>query len=262
MRKRKRRKIAAIVGGVSAVVVSALAIVAFLGRFVGTFTVTLETRNVDLTLSEKSDFVNRTSFLRVNDLVPFQEFTYCNFERYGGDEVIDSETTSYDLGLNPATDEDDVDTLNFFKYTFFVKNVGLNPAKYNLALNILESVNSDDGRSLLDTMRVMIYEDGVKTVYAKRSSVPHTGSDGKADYRAPISISEYDATEEYTFQGYAEMFESSDVVTTFSDQTINIDEVRRYTIVTWLEGFQSSNEETAPKGASIKLGVEINAYEN
>ena len=58
------------------------------------------------------------------------------------------------------------------------------------------------------------------------------------------------------------MFDSSQVVTTFSDQPIDVDEVRRYTIVTWLEGFQSSNTELAPKGATIKLGVEINAYEN
>lgn len=262
VRKRKRRIIAAIVGGVSTVVVSSLAIVAFLGRFVGTFTVSLETRNVELTLSEKSDFVNRTSFLRVNDLAPFHEFTYSSFERYGGDEVIDSEQTSYDLGFTPGSEDGSGASMNFFKYTFFIKNVSVHPARYNLSVNILESVNSDDGRSLESTMRVMIYDNGSKTVYAKRASTPHIDEEGKADYRAPVSISEYDATEEFKFQGYAEMFDSSQVVTTFSDQPIDVDEVRRYTIVTWLEGFQSSNTELAPKGATIKLGVEINAYEN
>ena len=76
VKKRKRRKVALLVGGVSTIVVTSLAIVSFLGRFVGTFTVSLETRNVDLTLSEKSDFANRSSYLRVNNVSHFQEFTY------------------------------------------------------------------------------------------------------------------------------------------------------------------------------------------
>jgi len=42
---------------------------------------------------------------------------------------------------------------------------------------------------------------------------------------------------------------------------IDVGEMRRYTIVTWLEGFRSDNTKPAPAGASIKLGVEINAYE-
>ena len=39
--------------------------------------------------------------------------------------------------------------------------------------------------------------------------------------------------------------------------------MNRYTVVTWIEGYdpQSGGDE-APEGASIKLGVEINAYEN
>ena len=45
-------------------------------------------------------------------------------------------------------------------------------------------------------------------------------------------------------------------------EDIEVGEVRKYTVVTWLEGFRSSNDKLAPEGASIKLGVEINAYEN
>ena len=260
VKKRKRRKVALLVGGVSTVVVTSLAIVSFLGRFVGTFTVSLETRNVDLTLSEKSDFANRSSFLRVNNVSSFQEFTYSDFEEFG-DEIIDSEQSDVLLGANYASGSNEVESLNFFKYTFYVRNVGKEPAKYDFNLNILENVQSKDGRSLDDTMRVMVYTNGDKKVYAKPESVPHIGPDGNPDYRSPISIDEKDATPAYPFMGYADPFTSSEVVTTISGIQLDIGETKRYTIVTWLEGFQSSNYQTAPEGATIKLGVEINAYE-
>ena len=58
------------------------------------------------------------------------------------------------------------------------------------------------------------------------------------------------------------MFVSPTTILTSTDNPLGVNEIRRYTIVTWLEGFRSSNEQLAPDGATIKLGVEINAYEN
>ena len=261
VRKRKRRLWVLLGGGVSLSVVGSLAIIAFLGRFVGTFTVSLETRDVDIALSEKRTAGTNSTFLRVDPIYPFQEFTYSDFDRRFGDEMIDSEDTDFSLGAN-LNANNEIDSLNFFKYTFYVKNVGTTPAKYDFKLNIADNVLSDDGRSLIDTMRVMVYEDGQKTVFGKGQTIPHKGTYGEADYRPPISINEYQATEAEPFMGYAEVFTSSKVVTTFSRLTINVGEAKRYTIVSWLEGFQSSSTEPAPKGATIKLGVEINAYEN
>ena len=263
VRKRKRRVIVLIAGGVSLSVIVSLSIIAFLGRFVGTFTVSLETRDVEIALSEKQASGSNSSFLRVDQLWPFQEFTYSYFDqKIGGDEVIDSEETDYTIGAN-MNEKGEYDSLNFFKYTFYVKNVGTLPAKYDFKLNILDDVVADDGRSLLDTMRVMVYENGEKTVFGKGETVPRKNKNtGEADYRPPISIREEQATEQEPFMGYAETFVSSKVVTTFSRMTINVGEAKRYTIVSWLEGFRSSSTEAAPKGATIKLGVEINAYEN
>ena len=263
VRKRKRRRIVAIVGAASSAVIVSFAIIAFLGRFVGTFTVSLESRNVDLTLLEKKDSTHESSFLRVNTLVPFQEFTYSYFDNYGGDVVIDSEDSDSNLGANYSPSDGSLTSLNFFKYTYYVKNVGAEPAKYDWSVKISDNVLSFDGRSLLDTLRVMIYVDGVKSVYGKALTVPHYDSEGKADYRPPISVDEHDATDEFPFMGYVDKnFSSSEVVTTFRGESIDVNESKRYTIVAWLEGFRSSNEEFAPRGAKIKLGVEINAYEN
>ncbi|MCR5185189.1 MAG: hypothetical protein K6C32_03830 [Bacilli bacterium] len=262
VRKRKRRIWVLIAGGISLSVVVSLSIIAFLGRFVGTFTVSLETRNVEIALCNKKVAGDSSTFIRVDSLWPFQEFTYSDFERRFGDDVIDSEETDYTLGANQDA-EGKYDSLNFFKTTFYVKNVGTTPAKYDFKLNIADNVLSEDGRSLIDTMRVMVYEDGKKTVYGKGETIPHKNAvSGEADYRAPVSVRESEATESEPFMGYAETFASSKVVTTFQRLTINVGEAKRYTIVSWLEGFRSSSTEPAPKGATIKLGVEINAYEN
>ena len=247
VKQRKKRRRNAIIGGIGAIGVATFCIVAFLGRYTGTFTVSLEAKNVELTLSEKSSFENRSSFLRVNEVPSFQEFTYENFKKYGGDEKLDNEETGVFYGANPNNE-----SLNFFKYTFFVKNVGIIPAKYNLSLQMKESVAASDGRTLDDTIRVAVYNNGEETVYAK----------GNLNTPAPISVSEGEATEEYPFRGYATNFVSSKEIMRQEGVEMNVGEVRRYTIVTWLEGFRSSNTQLAPKGATIKLGVEINAYEN
>ena len=261
VRKRKRKKRAVIIGGIALIGLTSLCITAFLGRYVGTFTVSLESKDVNLTLSEKSSFKESTSFLRVHELPPFQEFTYKDI-REVGDDVIDSEDSDYTLGANP-----EMESMRFFKYTFFIKNAGYQPAKYDLSLRIKESVASSDGRKLDDTLRVMVYQNGGEPkVYAKRLSVPHQDEEGNpGDYRAPISVDKNESTEEYPFEGYADMFVSTEeIMTQKGDQAISLQpgQVRKYTIVTWLEGFRSSSEQTAPEGASIKLGVEINAYEN
>ena len=262
VRKRKRRLIVALVGGISAMAISSLAIISFLGRFVGTFTVSLEARNVDIALSEKRSG-SHSSYLRVKQLSHFQEFTYADFDRRFGDEVIDNEETNYTLGANySSTDSSKIESLNFFKYTFYVQNAGSTPAKYDFSLNIIENILSSDGRSLIDTLRVMVYEDGKKTIYGKAVDSGHYDEAGNPDYRPPISVDEHDATESNPFMGYAETFASPKVVTTFSGKQINVGDAKRYTIVTWLEGNLSSNTENAPQGATIKLGVEINAYEN
>ena len=256
LKRRRRRIAAAIIGGIGTTGVATLSIAAFLGHRVGSFTVSLEAKSVELTLSEKSDFKERTSFLRLNEVPEFQEFAYCDFERNYGDQVIDSEDTDYTLGENKNN------KLNFLKYTFFVKNVGDDPAKYDLSLVIKENIPSDDGRSLEDTMRVMVYTDGVPEVYAKWLSNPRKDANGELDYRAPISVDEDKASPEYPFEGYAKTFVSQTEVMNQKEKVLESGEYRKYTVVFWLEGFRSSNDLTAPSGASIKLGVEINAYEN
>ena len=258
----------AIGAGVASVVVSTFAIVAFLGRFVGTFTVSLDTGDVQLALSESSSFKKQSSFLRIDSLPTFQETTYLDLP---SDEVLDTEETDYLVGANYKDDNKTVTSLNYFKYTFYVKNVGAKAAKYDLKVKITDNKAGESGSSLDDTLRAEIFETNVlteervrKEVYAKRAAVHHDDESGEANFQEAISISEYQAGSPENFPGYATMFESANVIATIPVKDFTSGDIRRYTVVTWLEGEdpQSNHTILAPKGARIKLGVEINAYEN
>lgn len=268
VKKRKRRKWVAISAGIASCVLSTFIIIAFLGRFVGTFTVSLNTGNVELALSDSIEYQRRDTYLRIDSIPTFHEFSYSSLPT---DVDLDSEEHNYLYGAIIDDDTGEAKSLNYFKYTFYVKNVGHIAAKYSLKINITDNKAGEGGRTLDDTLRVMLYENDAyendshnKVVYAKKAAVHRIDEDGNANFQEPISISEEDATESEPFMGYAEMFESPNVVTTLTVSNFKPDEIRRYTIVNWLEGYdpQSNNYSAPPKGARIKLGVEINAYEN
>ena len=261
VRRRKRRMWAAIIGGIGVTGVATFSIAAFLGHRVGSFTVALESKNAKLTLSEKSSFEDRTSFLRVGEVPSFQGYSYTDLKKYG-DDAINSEDYSYELGIK--SNKNDKKWTDFLKYTFYVKNVGEDPATYDFSLKIKEIVASSNGSTLEDSLRVMVY--GVEEepkVYAKRLQVPRLDENQKADYRAPVTVNENDAVYwDIPFEGYTEMFKSNEEIVTKKTIDLQPDEVRKYTVVTWLERFQLSGDADTLKGASIKLGVEINADEN
>ena len=268
VRKKKRRILVAIITGISSAVVTSLGIISFLGRTVGSFTVKLETGKVMLTLSEEKSFKTQSSYLRISELPGFHETTFTSIiER--GEDALDSESTDYMYGANYGRDGRTVTSLDFFKYTFYVKNVGLEAATYDISLNLIYSKAADDGRILEDTVRVMLYDNDDENthnrmVYAKRSATHHIDEEGNAKFNEAISIPKEEETSLDAFQGYAELFESSTVVTRRRVEDFQVGQIKRYTVVYWLEGYdpQSSNFDLPPENAKIKLGVEINAYEN
>lgn len=264
VKKRKRRIAAAIVGCACTFATAALIIVSFLGRYTGTFTITLDENNVDLSLSLKKDFKDPSTVLLVNSLPQYDEKDY-NYI-LANKNVIDTEETDYLQGLN------DGNTLDYFKYTFYVKNTGGKTARYNFMVNILE--NSPDTKTgeryLDDVLRVAIYEsdnldsvsEGEPTVYAKRAYTPHKNENDEYTYQEYKSVSREDATEDDICYGFAEMFESKDRIATLRVKNFEPEQIKRYTIVTWLEGNDPESIGEAPQGAKLKIGVEINAYEN
>ena len=279
VKKKKRRKVVAVITGISGITVAVLVIISFLGKYVGTFTIKLESGSMRLALSEYSgnvsseddpdnpdptpihdDYAELSTYLRVNALYPFHETTYSHLMDVG-DDVLDSEKTSWDYGAN-LDNFGEVSSLNYFKFTFFVRNLGSQAANYELSLNITDSRAGTDGRTLEDTMRVMLYEnyetskDHRKRIFAKTSATKHYDEEGKASFQEAISYTQdYADKRHLPFYGYAEEFESSERITSYKVENFMGYEVMRYTVVYWLEGYdpQSTTELTAPQNAVINI---------
>jgi len=277
VKKRLRRRVAAIVGGIGTTGVVALGIIAFLGRYTGTFTVSVNNGEISLSLATEKAFQNPESLLRVSEAYPYEEFTYSAFP---SDDVLDSEESE---SFSPCRVNEDgaIESVNYFKYTFYVKNVGSEIANYVMSINVVENQLSQDGRSLLDTLRVMVYSNDAESethdygIFAKKSAYVHEYYDEEGDL--------HDTYQEFVNfyplgkpipsvldHPLATSFVSDDVIARFRVNGFGIRAMQRYTAVLWLEGedpqsYQFSDDMEklkAPVGASIKLGVEINAYEN
>ena len=269
VRKRRRRKIAAVVAFFAAIGVTSLIVTSFLGHTTGTFTVAVVNSSVSLALSTTEDFANQTSFLRIDNLPRLKETTY---ECLPAADILDNEEVTYkDLILKGETEKDDY--LEVIKYTFYVKNVGNTTAKYNLNVNVSDRTKAIDGtgRTLDDTLRVMVYENDPSkegrlepTVFAKEAAEYNYDVDGNKTRREFISTYPSGSNQEDAEHKLATSFLPGQTVAKYSVSNFAKNYIKRYTIAIWLEGEdpQSTNDKQFPEGASVKLGVDIAAYEN
>lgn len=266
VKRRKRKKAAAIISAVASVGLAVFIIVSFLGQRVGTYTVGLYNNDIQLTLSEHSTFEERSTFLRVDDIAKLGSYCYQSFKTKGQLDLdaINSEFTTY-KDFAEKDDDGNVTSCPFFKYTFFVKNIGSKTAKYNMNLNIIE--NTPDrltGKYLDEVLRVALLEDGDvdnMTVYAMKSIDNTHRSEEQPDVETDA---EYICGPSFTYKyaGMAEKFLSADKVGIHKVTDFKANEVHQYTLIYWIEGDDHECEDPFPREAKIRLGVEINAYEN
>ena len=281
VKKRKRRKLAALVALFSSIGVASLVTISFLGRTVGTFTVALKNSEVRLGLCEKKDASSFSTYLRVNSSSNYIEHSYEFFKDQL--DVLDLENqytpVTYGEKDQPYTDKDGNlkkgKCLEFFKYTFYIKNIGSKTAAYELKINISDRTRADDntGRSLDDTLRVMVYENKSDSdehnhkIYAKKPVANNYDIDGKETSREFIVYDEDRPNPNREADDYRlvdDSFASGDTVVEYKVGNFLKNEMMRYTIVFWLEGGdpQSLPNQDYPEGATLKLGVDITAHEN
>lgn len=255
VKRKRRRKIAAIFAIIGAVGVSIFAIVAFLGHQVGTFTVNLKNSGVSLTMYQHSDHMEEeeTTYLSVNDL---QNFTaaysykwFLNEAKGNTFDKIHNENTDSTLGQSSVGNG-----LGFFKYTFFIRNSGSIDASYDMDIELTENIKPNNGAASLDEyLRLMIFEaDRSPIVYARRSKSRYDSS--HENYKEYISGPE--GTTNYF--GEAELFESDTVLATVTNN-LKSGESKMYTLLFWLEGEDNECKEL-PDEASLRIGATINAY--
>lgn len=99
---------------------------------------------------------------------------------------------------------------NYLAYTFFVKNIGEKETSYRTTIDILSVIKNVD-----DAIRVAVYLNGEKTVYAKR----------KPDTFEPE-------------EGTVPFYKTNQVMNELREK-FKVNEVDRYTVVVWLEGEDS-----------------------
>ena len=268
VKRRRRKKIAAFVSLFTAMGITALVIVSFLGRQVGTFSVTLANTSVKLSLSEKQSFADATSYLRLDKLYNFQEYHYGDLPK---DSILDNEDTPYlDNNALGKNDKGEIDCMYYLKYTFYVKNTGVTPARYNLSINLTDRSKASDetDRMLDDTVRIRVYQNDASSeeheyrTFAKEAAGNNFLKNGKETRREFIgynSIGDYESDE----HPLAETFYNPSTICKYTVSNFRKDDIKRYTIVIWLEGEdpQSNDTDEAPVGAKLKLGVDIKAYE-
>lgn len=269
VRKRRRRKIAALVALFCAIGVSSLVITSFLGRTTGTFTVAVKNSSVKLALSKTEDFAEATSYLRIDKLLPLRESSYVDLPP---DDELDNEEVPYDYGTVYDA-KNNPDSLTFIKYTFYIRNMGTSIAKYNLAINLSDREKAIDGtgRTLDDTLRVMVYENDPsvenshkRDVYAKEAASFNYNKAGDKVRNEFISTYPSGSNQEDDSHELAKLFEPGTTIVNYPVGNFKKGDIKRYTLVIWLEGEdpQSNGVDEEPEGASLKLGVDIDAHEN
>lgn len=246
-KKKKRRKRVAIITSICSIGVAALCIVAFIGRKVGTFTISLRNEDVSLTMDTKHEFPNPTSYLHVVDVPPISgPHSYGWFETSPdrGWDQIHNEDYGPELGK-----DSNVDGLRFFKYTFFLKNNGSINAAYDMKINLIDKHDPTNGSEpLIEYLRIMVFEDEVRQVYARRTKTDESpeNPDRKEDIYGPGT-------------GKAELFEenNNNRLVTWKNK-LETGKYKKYTILFWLEG-EDPECKVVPDTAWIKMGVTINA---
>ena len=276
VKKRRRRRIAALLSVICAIGVGSLVTISFLGRTVGTFTVSVQNSTVNLALCDKQDFNNPTSYLRIDELPStYLEYSYDWFPSF---DSVDNETNDYFFGS--YREEGKVVGMYYLKYTFYIKNIGSKLAQYTMSINLDDCTQSNDstGRKLDDTLRVMVFENDPLegdthdyTVYAKdiegtnNNKYKTWDKDGAKSSREFISSypnAKEDGFHEDDAHPLAESFEKGKAIIKKTVENFRVNDIRRYTLVYWLEGSdpQANVEgQDAPQGAKIKLSVDFAA---
>lgn len=227
----------------------------------------LSNSKVKLAISEKMNFETSSTSLSVNDVAPFEENTYSALP---SQDILDNEDTPYDHGS--YTNDGNSKVMRYFKYTFYIKNIGDVFADYTMDIKFKDSKSSDGTeRTLSDTLRVMVYENDIGndsknsyhdvTIYAKEAAEYNIDKEGKRTKREFVAQYPY-GNQEDDEHPLATSFIDSTTVASYERREFGKDQIRRYTLVTWLEGEdpQSSFLQEAPKAETISLSININAY--
>lgn len=256
IRKRRARRIITAVALGCAATAIVIGAIALLGQRASPFTVKLSNAGANLSLFTKEDAANSDgSVYLVADQVP--EYTPISEANVNDVLDIDNERTFSAFNLD---EKDEPNATRYFKYTFYVKNVGTSAADYDLRLSMTNAtVQATNVYSIDSILRVRFYENRNLSehkcvTYAKASSTKHLDDNGNETWKELISV---------PGSGFAEEFLSTNLILKSHVSDLKQGEMVRYTFVFWLEGDdpECSDKYKAPVDSALVLGADISAHE-
>ncbi len=257
VKKRKKKKIATYASSIATIGLLALIIISFLGKKIGNFTIEMQRRGTELALSTDKSFESHTTFLSIDDIPTHSGYYYDDMLNRFTDDTIDSVESNDKLYYE--TDRDGTKTGTFFfKYTFYLKNLGTDDAFYSSSFVIKDIVRDENfNYDLSDILRVRVYnndadsDEHTNTIYAKQNiSYTHIDENGQESYDSPVCI---DRDTGEVIGGYATSFKSDSIVCEDEKTPIKTGECRRITLVMWLELSDEQAVGDMPKNTSMKL---------
>lgn len=268
VKKQKRKKAATIIGSVGMVGVVLLIITSFLGKQLGNFTIELKRNNTQLALSSDESFQKASTYLGISDVPVHVGYYYGDLINKFEDSVIDSNASNGDLYYEKDTEGNKVGTF-LFKYTFFVKNTGIDDAFYNSSFDIVDvKRDANYNYDLSDILRVQIYnndattDEHTSTIYAKKELKYSVEDETQQEFfDAPVCIDRNDPTGKTIIGGYATRFLDDKTVMKEENVLIKAGEMRRISFVIWLELSDEQATGALPKNTSLKLAMNIEAVQ-
>lgn len=274
VRKKRRKKVVAAIAIIASVGILILSIIALLSKQAGAFSVALNNGSANLALSRTEDFDDPKPYLSEKTATCYREYSYDAFDvdfEEGGLPYFDDPYRS----APEATGEGNNKTIPFFKYTFYMKNMGEGSADYTLALNMTNvGQNTSNEQGIEASLRIAFFEnydhtigEGEDAIHYKLEDHGHTIHAFANHREKPVRNPETGALEypsEEISEGNKELakpFVSNKVILKSEVKNFAPRQVVRYTFVVWIEGSDIDCAGDYPNNA-LKLGVTINAAES
>ena len=280
--RKRRRRIAAIIFGVSISIITVFIIIALLGRNFGSFTVKLEQVKNELSLGDSLTAGGSGTTLKSNTTYLMAGGYECNTPMCADElleeDFLDADVTDDSVLLprrQQAVSPDDYNQDYSFKYTFYLSNTSMTEvAKANYYIDfssITEPTNVNASCSIEDIVRVRVYDSHfeeetlthnlVGTYARKAKNFSNTGSNNELITGTPGSATHgYQAKKEEN-KGYCTNFLNDDgsdplaMIVMKNETTLEPREIRRFTVVIWLEGFDSDCVGENPVGSALTMAM-------
>lgn len=204
----------------------------------GRFTINLDPdafNKYGISISETEDFANPTIMLEGTALDNMWNITQeWLLNNPNNRQYYSEDDPTYESYAGLDQEEGTHNGKDYIAYTFWIKNSGTKDAGYYGTLDIDSVAKGAD-----EAMRVMVFRNGVPTVYGKTPKNPNA---------------------QYATFGIDEFFTSNAVVTEFMRKGFKVDEIDRYTVIIWLEGWDPECVNDI-LGGEVKLSMNFKVLE-